>query len=261
MIGAWFKKLKKPRSRNRARVERAARQTPKIEWARWIPAIGVGAALTASVVLVVFALDRPIRHVDAVGVFRRVTVIDVEHVVRQKLHGGFVRANLSEVQAALESMPWVDTARVQRRWPDSLSVQITEQEAIARWGDAGLVNSRGELFVQNESHVPTELPYLVGPAGTERRVADLFFQVRTQLESAELSLGGLRLDERGAWEVELANGVVIRLGRREVQERIDRFLKSGAALVTGRAADIAYIDMRYSNGFAVGWRSSQSRTG
>jgi cell division protein FtsQ len=258
MIGGWLKKARKPKTRNRPRPERAARGKPLIDWIRWIPVIGVAVSAIVAVVLIGYALDRPIKRVEVVGVFRRVTSMDVEQVVRLKLHGGFVRANLSEVQASIEALPWVDNARVQRRWPDAFVVHITEQEAVARWGESGLINSRGELFVQNERHVPSELPVITGPSGTERRVADRFFQVKAQLETAGLALNGIRLDDRGAWEIELANGVVIRLGRREVEERIDRFLQSGVSLVTSRSADIAYIDMRYSNGFAVGWHASHS---
>jgi cell division protein FtsQ len=258
MFGAWLKKVRKPKARNRPRPERSSRQAPKVNWLQWLPSVGFVVASIVAVVAIGYALDRPINRVEVVGVFRRVTSMDVEQVVRTKLHGGFVRANLSEVQSSIEAMPWVDNARVQRRWPNALLVHITEQEAVARWGDSGLINSRGELFVRNETHIPGELPLMKGPDGTERRVADRFFQVRTQLENAGLSLSVIRLDDRGAWEIELANGVVIRLGRREVEERIDRFLKSAAPLVTDRSAEIAYIDMRYSNGFAVGKRASQS---
>jgi cell division septal protein FtsQ len=33
---------------------------------------------------------------------------------------------------------------------------------------------------------------------------------------------------------------------------------AGARLVSQRATDIAYVDMRYSNGFAVGWKGGSS---
>jgi cell division protein FtsQ len=89
-------------------------------------------------------------------------------------------------------------------------------------------------------------------------VADRFFQVKAQLEAAGLTLNGLRLDDRGAWEIELNNGVILRLGRRDIEERMERFLKSGSSLVSSRSPEISYIDMRYSNGFAVGWHTSQS---
>ena len=37
-------------------------------------------------------------------------------------------------------------------------------------------------------------------------------------------------------------------------------MSAALKLVTQRAADIAYVDMRYTNGFAVGWRGSAART-
>ena len=51
----------------------------------------------------------------------------------------------------------------------------------------------------------------------------------------------------------LANGVEVRLGRRDVDERTGLFLDVVANIITGRAADIDYVDMRYSNGFTIGW--------
>ena len=53
----------------------------------------------------------------------------------------------------------------------------------------------------------------------------------------------------------LDNGVQVRLGRQQIDARFERFMLAAAKLVSQRAADIAYVDMRYSNGFAVGWRS------
>ena len=46
----------------------------------------------------------------------------------------------------------------------------------------------------------------------------------------------------------------MRFGRRDVDGRIDRFLQLAAGPLADRFNNIRYIDMRYSNGFAVGWR-------
>jgi hypothetical protein len=56
-------------------------------------------------------------------------------------------------------LPWVEHARIQRRWPNSLHVTVIEQTAAARWGESGLLNTRGELFVKSATHVPAELPH------------------------------------------------------------------------------------------------------
>ena len=70
-----------------------------------------------------------------------------------------------------------------------------------------------------------------------------------------MRLTRVELDPRGAWELELANGVEVRLGRMDLEARLERFLRVASPLVATRQGEIAYIDMRYSNGFSVGWNS------
>ena len=67
-------------------------------------------------------------------------------------------------------------------------------------------------------------------------------------------LARLKLDERGAWELQLDNGVTLRLGRQHIDQRFDRFMQAASRVVAARAAEIAYVDLRYSSGFAIGWR-------
>ena len=52
--------------------------------------------------------------------------------------------------------------------------------------------------------------------------------------------------------------MTVRLGRRDVDERLDRFIRTASQVIAHRLNDIAYVDMRYSNGFAIGWRSPQT---
>ncbi len=244
------------RAKNRPRIEKPRRfKMPTIDWARLAPAALGAAAFLALAGSVAFALDRPVRRIQAEGSFQRVSPLDVEQVVRTQLRGGFVTANLDTLQHAIEALPWVDRARVQRRWPDALVVQVTEQAATARWGATGLLNARGELFLKDARHVPPELPRLDGPDGAERQVAELLFELQPRLLESGLRISALRLDPRGAWELDLANGVSVRFGRRQLQERVERFLKVGAPVVASRPNDIAFLDMRYSNGFTVGWRT------
>jgi len=56
--------------------------------------------------------------------------------------------------------------------------------------------------------------------------------------------------------VDLDNGVTVRLGRQQLDERFNTFVATAARIVAQRATDIAYVDMRYANGFAIGWRSA-----
>jgi len=228
---------------------------PALDWKQ----LGTGAAaigaLAALAFLISRGLDQPVRRVVLEGSFQRVSAVEVEQVVRGAVRGGFVTADLEGLRAALEGMAWVDRARVQRRWPDAIAVEVVEQQAAARWGEDGLLNTRGELFVVGARHLPPELPRLDGPPGTEAAVAQRYLAVQERLLEQGLRLSALRLDPRGGWEIDLTNGVTVRLGRSQVDARTDRFIRVAAQVIAGRAADIAYLDMRYSNGFSIGWRA------
>ena len=51
----------------------------------------------------------------------------------------------------------------------------------------------------------------------------------------------------------------MRLGRRQVDERFEKFMDAALKLVTQKGEDISYVDMRYTNGFAIGWRGTAAR--
>jgi cell division protein FtsQ len=214
--------------------------------------------ILASLGALTWALDRPVRVVSIDGSFQRVSPGEVEEAVRPFARAGFMSADLDDIQRAVEALPWVDHARIARRWPNGLQVTVTEQIAAARWGDAGLLNTRGELFVREAAHVPAELPRLSGPDGTEAQVAQRYLAVQGRMLEAGMRIAALRLDERGAWELDLDNGVTVRLGRRDVDERIDRFIKTTSQVIAHHVTEINYVDMRYSNGFAIGWRNQET---
>ena len=202
-----------------------------------------------------WALDRPVKVISIDGSFQRVSPGQIEKAVAPFASEGFMSANLNDIQRAVETLPWVDHARIARRWPNSLRVSVTEQTAAARWGESGLLNTRGELFVRAAAHVPAELPRLSGPEGAESQVAQRYLAVQGRMSEAGLRIAALRLDERGAWEMDLDCGVTVRLGRRDVDERIERFIHTASQVISHRLTEVNYVDMRYSNGFAIGWRN------
>jgi cell division protein FtsQ len=134
-------------------------------------------------------------------------------------------------------------------------VFITEQVPAAKWGVDGLLNTRGELFLRDARHMPPELPQLDGPEGSEAEVARLYLETYPRLLAVGMRLAKVELDPRGAWVLGLGNGVVVRIGRQDVALRLERFITVASPLVATRAADITYVDLRYSNGFSVGWNA------
>lgn len=228
---------------------------PQLNWRR------AGLSLTGLAVVAVallalgWLLDQPIQRVIVTGRLQRVSAMDVEKVVRAHLgSAGLVTVNLADISHGLDALPWVASAAVQRSWPRGLKIEIVEQTAVARWNNSGLVNGNGELFVSESRFMPAELPQLDGPVGSESEVTQRYLGTQGRLVEIGMRLATLELDARGAWNMTLDNGVIVRLGRQQMDERFDRFMIAAAKLVSERSTDIAYVDMRYGNGFAVGWK-------
>lgn len=256
MLRQLLERVGRRRNRRKPSGERAP-QAKALNLRPLVIALGCLGALCGLAGGVLFGLDRPIRSVAIDGRFERVAPLDVERAVKQAVHGaGLVGVDLRAVGAAVRRLPWVDAVSVERTWPDGLKVSLTEQVAAARWGDTGLLNTRGELFAADMRHIPPELPQLSGPDGTQSVVAQRYLAMHGRLLEAGMRLTALRLDARGAWEFDLDNGVRVRLGRKRMDERFETFMATAAKIVAQRAGDIAYVDMRYTNGFAIGWRGA-----
>lgn len=246
------------KNRNRRRQLNQTWSWPKIDLPRLLPGLMGLSVVTLLGVVITVALDQPIEQLKLQGRFERVTPMEVEQVVKRGIgDAGFVSVNLRELKAQIESLPWVDKASVARVWPRGLAIEVKEQVAVARWQERGLLNARGELFLEEARFIPPELPRLSGPSGTASLVGQRYLASQGRLVEGGVRLVAMRLDERGSWEIDLDNGISVRLGRRDVDERFERFIGAALRLVVQRVTELEYVDMRYSNGFAIGWRDGK----
>jgi cell division protein FtsQ len=183
---------------------------------------------------------------------------DLDHIDRKALEqrllpaaaGGFFSVDVAAVANAARGEPWVKRALVRRVWPDKLVVEIIGYNAIARWGDDGLLADSGEVF-HNAGAAPDDLPQLAAPAGAPPRRVFADYQRFSTLLDGLPPLRAARQEARGAWELELANGLTIIAGRKDVTERLKRFAAVYKSRLAGIAQPIESVDLRYSDGFAV----------
>jgi len=229
---------------------------PKIPLARLVTVAVAISIVTLTYRMSLSLLDRPITAITVDGPFQRVQALQIEEAISAQLSGGFLSADLSEIQHRVAALPWIDNVNVVRRWPSRLQISVTEQIPAACWGESGLLNTRGELFVTDARHIPAELPRLSGPAEQAATVAKRYLSIREKLIPLGLDVRELHVDARGAWNMTLQNGIEIRLGRRDVESRSGLFLDVVADIVSSREAEIEFADMRYSNGFTIGWKDA-----
>lgn len=184
--------------------------------------------------------------------------------VRPHLHEkGFMTVDLDAIRADLKQLPWVDDVSIQRRWPDQLVIEVIEQEAIARWGKDGLLNRRGEVFRPGDKTFGdvSQLPLLYGPDNLSAEVVERYAQMRELLSEQKLLLSDLGSDERGSWSATLQSGVVLRLGTGDILKKMRSFSRVYQAELSAQMDRIAYIDLRYGNGLAVGWKDKNTISG
>ncbi len=247
------------RTRNRKKAREAAAVRPLLPWRAIGRVLAAGATVFVTLCVVFWALDQPIRTVEVTGRFQHVAPGEIEQIVARQVRGqGLLTVDLAAVSRAIHALSWVDAVSVERDWPHGLSVLVVEQVAAARWGHDGLVNANGVRFATGAGSFPAGLARLSGPEGSEAEVTQRYLAMQRRLSEAGLTLTALQLDARGAWQLDLANGITVRLGRSQVDERFEKFMSAALGIVEHRAADISYVDMRYTNGFSIGWRSGRA---
>jgi len=240
---------------NRRKVAKKSRELPRIRinWKYVLVPPGLLATLVATFYGAQVLLDHPVRQLEIEGAFQRVTPIQVEAALAPGLDRGFLSTDLGELQRRVEALDWVANAEIARQWPDTLTIRIVEHQVAARWGEAGLLNTQGELFANDARHSFPELPRLDGPPGSEREVARRYLALRGRLAEANLALEALIMDGRGAWRIELESGQQIRIGRRDIDQRLNRLFQVVAPILAVEFDRVSHVDLRYTNGFSVGW--------
>lgn len=202
----------------------------------------------------------PLNSVQIRGEFRKVSEAELRNAVDTQALGGFFTTDVDAVRERVKELPWVDEVAVRRVWPDRLTVTVKEQQAVARWGEKSLLNTRGELFTPEGNSMPAGLPVLNGPRGNSLFVLKRYVEMRESLQEIGRDIRMLVLDERRAWRLELDNGLRLALGRNDRLERLQRFKQVYSSLFAGKVNNIDRIDLRYANGLAVDWKEQKSNT-
>ena len=198
----------------------------------------------------------PLNVVEVKGDFRYLDKQQLQLAVAPHATGGFFTVDVAAIRTAAEQLPWVHKARVKRTWPATLRLQIEEQQPVARWGEHGFLNERGEPFVPEVTATSLVLPSLAGPDGLELKVLENFQRVSKTLAPLGITVTRMQLDNRRAWHLQLDNAVLLELGRADAGQRLQRFVRAYPNVFAGRLDVLQHVDLRYSNGFSVYWKQA-----
>ena len=228
----------------------------------WTLALALVALPVVALVNGWIGADRwPLRTLRVQGELQRVDAKRVRETVLPFAQRGFFAVRLSDAQAAVAKLPWVERAEVNKRWPDVLEVHIVEHRPFAFWGEDRLLSQHGRIFPRGELVPPKHLPRLDGPDARVAEVVALYNQARELFGPHSLRVAALSLDARGSWSLELSDGAKVIVGKNEARLRLQRFARLLPQLRMQDQAPLARADLRYTNGFALVWAKPGPGTG
>ena len=192
----------------------------------------------------------PVRTIEMTSRVEKTTRGEIEDALRGRAGGNFFALSLTEVRTGLERLPWVRQVAVRRIWPDRLEVTLEEHVALGRWGDDALINTHGERFL---GKTPQVLQHFVAPRGSEAEVARRYARFGQLIAPLGTSLERVVLTPRFAWQLRLANGLHLMLGRDadQAEARLERFVETHPSTLGKIPRRHDYVDLRYPNGFAL----------
>ncbi len=190
----------------------------------------------------------PLKEVRVDGDLHHVTPEQLKLIVGRHLQGNFFTVDLEQTRNAFQKLPWVRNVSVRRRWPAKLEVTLEEHRELARWGNIALVNTYGELF---HGASDSDLPVFYGPGDGVKEVAQHYATYSTLLQPTGMKVTQLALSPRRAWQIGTDSGMVIEVGRDQMEMRLKKFASAYAKTLSNLGVAVAYADLRYPNGFAV----------
>lgn len=168
----------------------------------------------------------------------------------------FFQLDLDGIKQVVKELPWVNNAKVERKWPDKVQIIIQEQAPIARWGKDSLVTADGQVFTPNPRTIPSDLPIITAPQDKSAEIMDNYRKFDAILAAKQLHITSLEVSNDLSWQMQLNNQMIIFLGQKDLEKRLDRFIKVYDTIFPASSGKTpAYIDLRYANGLAVKWRN------
>ena len=233
------------------------RQPPLQYMAQTFKIILLGALILSSVFIISqFKLSNyfPIKTVRIYGI-NRIDRQEVQTLLQPLVNQGFFTVKVDYIRDRLSQIPWVSDIFVRRNWPDQVEITIIEKKPIAEWNNQSLLSEAGEIFSPKQNTYPAELPKFIGPDGKQIMMLQYFYEINRLLKPLHAKISYLELTPYLTWKFKMNNGIMMQIGHKDILTRLNHFVKVYPKIVGDRAVDVEYIDLRYSNGVAVRWRT------
>lgn len=237
-------------------------QNPKrtINFAAFLPWVKKGfiAVSLCSVLLggVMLALQWVNKDVEQLQVKAPLVHVKEKHIreqLKQYFPASFFYLDVGDIREQLLAMPMVREASVQKKWPDTLVIELLEEVPVARWNDVTMLSHAGEILPMDVQQLSSELvlPDLRGQPEKRQLVMRHYHLFTKWAKAFSLNWVGVQQSLAG-WHLTEKSGLEIWL---DAEDAISGLKRLGGVLQKLNLENVESIDLRYEQGFAVAWRS------
>ena len=183
------------------------------------------------------------------------SVDDIREVAKKYVRSkSFFNVDINYLQSKIENIDWISSANIRRSYPNEIIIFVTEHIPIAIWNNKDYLNQYGEIFTANKKN--NKFPILISNNNKNKIIFEYLSLFSNDLIRHNINEKVVKIieDDIRSISVILSSGITIKLGSKNVKEKIDIFFKVYQTLNSSDLSKMRYIDMRYSNGFSVGWK-------
>jgi len=186
-----------------------------------------------------------VQRVDVTGM-ERVDQLKVYELVLAEKDRAMPLVDIDKVRADLLQYGWIKDARVSRRLPDTLAVEIIERKPAAIWqrdGKYSLIDAEGIVLQNVKAGTTTDLPVLNGADANVHAVALNALLDKASALKAQV-VGATWVGNR-RWDLQFETGETLALpeGEKAAAEALLKFARmDGIHRLLGR--DLIHFDMR-----------------
>ncbi len=159
--------------------------------------------------------------------------------------------DLQAAQSRLAKLPWVETAIVERRLPDTVLVHLTERAPMARWqhnSSIVVIDTKGHDLSEARPESFAQLPLVVG-TGAPEQTADLLKALADYPMIRDKMAAAVWVSER-RWDLHFQPKIVVRMPA----DNLAGAMRQLAVLITEQNIldrDIVSIDLRVADRIAI----------
>jgi cell division protein FtsQ len=213
---------------------------------------GINAKLFETWADVVARAGFEVKKVEVVGA-DRINRSNVYDIALSQKERSMASVDLEELRSDLMRYGWIKDARVSRRLPDTLVIDIVERRPTAIWQNAGrlsLIDDEGVVLEAVTVATMPDLPLVIGP-NANMRSQDLDRLMAEASSLRELMAGATWVGNR-RWDLRFRSGETLSLpeGEEDAKSALAKFAHlDGANRLLGRG--ILRFDMRDPSRFVL----------